>query len=138
MPVRFGATILQVVPFPQLRDDFAFAESIGLDNAWVIDQFWIDEVPEMPLLEAWTTLAAVARETERIRLGAMVTNVATRNPAMLAKSILTVDQVSGGRVEAAVGGGFGRGDGHGGGHGHAGCDQGAGPEKPYGLTKIHR
>ncbi len=106
MSVRFGATILQVVPFPLLRDDFAFAESIGLDNAWVIDQFWIDEVPEMPLLEAWTTLAAVARETERIRIGAMVTNVATRNPAILAKSILTVDQVSGGRVEAAVGGGF--------------------------------
>ena len=106
MPIRFGATILQVVPFPQLRDDFVFAESIGLDNAWVIDQFWIDEVPEMPLLEAWTTLAAVARETERIRIGAMVTNVATRNPAMLAKSILTVDQVSEGRVEAAVGGGF--------------------------------
>ena len=36
----------------------------------------------------------------------MVTNVATRNPAMLAKSILTVDQISAGRVEAAVGGGF--------------------------------
>ena len=63
MTVRFGATILQVVPFPLLRDDFAFAESIGLDNAWVIDQFSIDELPEMPLLEAWTTLAAVARET---------------------------------------------------------------------------
>ena len=36
----------------------------------------------------------------------MVTNVATRNPGILAKSILTVDQISGGRVEAAVGGGF--------------------------------
>ena len=106
MTVRFGATILQVVPFAQLRDDFAFVESLGLDNAWVIDQFWIDEVPDVPLLEAWTTLAAMARETERIRIGAMVTNVATRNTAMLAKSILTVDQVSGGRVEAAVGGGF--------------------------------
>jgi alkanesulfonate monooxygenase SsuD/methylene tetrahydromethanopterin reductase-like flavin-dependent oxidoreductase (luciferase family) len=106
MPVRFGATIVQVVPFPLLRDDFVFAESIGLDNAWVIDQFWIDSAPEVPLLEAWTTLAALARETERIRIGAMVTNVAARNPGILAKSILTVDQISGGRVEAAVGGGF--------------------------------
>ena len=106
MPVRFGATICQIVPFPLLRDDFVFAESIGLDNAWVIDQFGIDGVPEVPLLEAWTTLAGLARETERIRIGAMVTNVATRNPGMLAKSILTVDQISGGRVEAAVGGGF--------------------------------
>ena len=105
MPVRFGATVVQVVPFPLLRDDFVFAESIGLDNAWVIDQFGIDGVPEVALLEAWTTLAALARETERIRIGAMVTNVATRNPGILAKSILTVDQISGGRVEAAVGGG---------------------------------
>jgi len=106
MSVRFGATICQLVPFPLLRDDFVFAESIGLDNAWVIDQFWIDGVPEVPLLEAWTTLAALAVETERIRIGAMVTNVSTRNPGMLAKSILTVDQISGGRVDAAAGGGF--------------------------------
>jgi alkanesulfonate monooxygenase SsuD/methylene tetrahydromethanopterin reductase-like flavin-dependent oxidoreductase (luciferase family) len=105
-PVRFGATIIQVVPFEVLSDDFVFAESIGLDNAWVIDQFGIDEAPEVPLLEAWTTLAAVARETRRIRLGAMVTNVAMRNPGVLAQSILTVDQISGGRVEAALGGGF--------------------------------
>ena len=106
MPVRFGATIIQTLSFEQLRDDFVFAESIGLDNAWVIDQFYIDGEPEVPLLEAWTTLAAVARETERIRIGAMVTNVATRNPGVVAKSILTVDQLSGGRVEAAFGGGF--------------------------------
>lgn len=104
--VRFGATILQVVPYPSLLDDVAFAESIGLDNAWVIDQFGIDGVPEVPLLEAWTTLAALAAETERIRIGALVTNVAMRHPGVLAKSILTVDQISGGRVEAAVGGGF--------------------------------
>ena len=106
MSVRFGATIVQVVPFRLLRDDFIFAESIGLDNAWVIDQFGIDGAPEVALLEAWTTLAALARETERIRIGSMVTNVAMRNPGVLAKSILTVDQVSDGRVDAAVGGGF--------------------------------
>jgi alkanesulfonate monooxygenase SsuD/methylene tetrahydromethanopterin reductase-like flavin-dependent oxidoreductase (luciferase family) len=66
VPVRFGATICQIVPFPLLRDDFVFAESIGLDNAGVIDQFGIDGAPEVPLLEAWTTLAGLARETERI------------------------------------------------------------------------
>ncbi len=106
MSVGFGATIVQVVPFSLLRDDFVFVESIGLDNAWVIDQFWIDGAPEVPLLEAWTTLAAVAADTQRIRVGSMVTNVANRNPGILAKSILTVDQVSGGRVDVAVGGGF--------------------------------
>jgi len=56
--------------------------------------------------EAWTTLAAVASETERIRIGTMVTNIGMRNPGVLAKSILTVDQISDGRAEVAVGGGF--------------------------------
>jgi alkanesulfonate monooxygenase SsuD/methylene tetrahydromethanopterin reductase-like flavin-dependent oxidoreductase (luciferase family) len=106
MPVRFGATIVQVLPYRQLRDDFVFAESIGLDNAWVIDQFRIDGVPEIPLLEAWTALAAVGSDTERIRIGSMVTNVAMRNPGVLAKSILTVDQISNGRLDVAVGGGY--------------------------------
>jgi alkanesulfonate monooxygenase SsuD/methylene tetrahydromethanopterin reductase-like flavin-dependent oxidoreductase (luciferase family) len=106
MPVRFGATLIQTVAYPLLSDDLAFVESIGLDNAWVIDQFGIDELPEAPLLEAWTTVAALARDSRHIRIGALVTNVAMRNPGVLAKSILSVDQISGGRVEAAVGGGF--------------------------------
>lgn len=106
MSVGFGATIVQVVPYPALRGDFVFAESIGLDNAWVIDQFWLDDAREVDLLEAWTTLAAVAADTSQIRIGSMVTNVANRNPGILAKSILTVDQVSGGRVNVALGGGF--------------------------------
>jgi alkanesulfonate monooxygenase SsuD/methylene tetrahydromethanopterin reductase-like flavin-dependent oxidoreductase (luciferase family) len=106
MPVGFGATLLQVVPWPDLRDDLVFVESLGLDNAWVIDQFWIDEAREIPLLEAWTTLAAAAAVTSRIRIGSMVTNVANRNPGILAKQVLTVDQISGGRVHVAVGGGY--------------------------------
>lgn len=106
MSVRFGATVVQLVPYPALRDDFLFVESIGLSNAWVIDQFGIDGVPEVPLLEAWTTLAALAADTSQIRIGSMVTNAANRNPGILAKSILTVDQISGGRVDVAVGGGY--------------------------------
>lgn len=106
MGVRFGATIVQVVPFPDVLDDFRFAESIGLDNGWVIDQFGIDGAPEIALLEAWTTLAGVANGTERIGIGTLVTNAAMRHPAVLATSILTVDQISGGRVVTAIGGGF--------------------------------
>ena len=106
MSVGFGVTAIQMVPYPDLLEDVLFAESIGLDNAWVIDQFRIDGAPEVPLLEAWTTLAALAADTSRIRIGSMVTNVANRNPGILAKSILTVDQISAGRVDVAVGGGF--------------------------------
>jgi alkanesulfonate monooxygenase SsuD/methylene tetrahydromethanopterin reductase-like flavin-dependent oxidoreductase (luciferase family) len=106
MDVRFGATIVQTVPYPLLRDDFAFADSIGIDNAWVIDHFAIDPAPELPILEAWTTLAALAAETERVRVGTMVTNIAVRNPGLLAKAILTVDQISEGRLDVGIGGGF--------------------------------
>jgi alkanesulfonate monooxygenase SsuD/methylene tetrahydromethanopterin reductase-like flavin-dependent oxidoreductase (luciferase family) len=106
VPLRFGVTILQVVPFPLVSGDFAFAESLGLDNAWVVDHFSVDSARDMVVLEAWTTLAALAAETERIRIGTMVTNVSTRNPGMLAKAILTVDQISTGRLDVAVGGGF--------------------------------
>jgi alkanesulfonate monooxygenase SsuD/methylene tetrahydromethanopterin reductase-like flavin-dependent oxidoreductase (luciferase family) len=106
VPIRFGVTIPQVVPFPLVREDFAFAESLGLDNAWVVDHFSVDSARDLLILEAWTTLAALAAETERIRVGTMVTNVSTRNPGMLAKAILTVDQISDGRLDVAVGGGF--------------------------------
>jgi alkanesulfonate monooxygenase SsuD/methylene tetrahydromethanopterin reductase-like flavin-dependent oxidoreductase (luciferase family) len=102
----FGVTILQLVPFPSVRDDVAFAEKLGLDNAWVVDHFAIDSARDMVILECWATLAALAATTERIRIGTMVTNVALRNPGLLAKSALTVDQVSGGRLDLAVGGGF--------------------------------
>jgi alkanesulfonate monooxygenase SsuD/methylene tetrahydromethanopterin reductase-like flavin-dependent oxidoreductase (luciferase family) len=106
VPIRFGATIVQTVPYGPLRDDFLFADSIGLDNAWVVDHFALDPAPDLVILEAWTVLAAVAAETEHVRVGTMVTNVAMRNPALLAKAALTVDQISGGRLDLAVGGGF--------------------------------
>src|ERR1700674_764522 len=106
MPARFGVLVFQALPFRLVLDDFAFAERVGFDNAWVADHFsWVPK-PDLPLLEAWTTLAALAITTERIRIGTMVTNVATRNPAMLAKQILTVDQISGGRLDVGLGGGF--------------------------------
>lgn len=106
MTVRFGATIIQTLPFETLLDDVRFVESLGLENAWVIDQFGIDEAPDATLLETWTTLAAIATGTERIRLGSMVTNAAMRHPALLAKTILTVDQISRGRLDTAIGGGY--------------------------------
>jgi alkanesulfonate monooxygenase SsuD/methylene tetrahydromethanopterin reductase-like flavin-dependent oxidoreductase (luciferase family) len=57
-------------------------------------------------LDAWTTLAALAARTERIRLGTMVSPVTFRPPSVLAKSVVTVDHISGGRVELGIGAGW--------------------------------
>jgi F420-dependent oxidoreductase-like protein len=60
----------------------------------------------MPTTDAWTTLAGLARETERIRLGVLVSPVTFRIPGSLAKVIQTADEMSGGRVEAGFGSGW--------------------------------
>jgi F420-dependent oxidoreductase-like protein len=61
-------------------------------------------------LDAWTTLAALAARTERIRLGTLVSPVTFRHPSLLAKSVVTADHVSGGRVELGMGAGWHEGE----------------------------
>ena len=106
MRIRFGATTGQFVPFEALLRDVRFVEGLGFDNAWVVDDFEVDGVPELSMREAWASLAGLATQTDRIRLGAMVSAMGIRSPSMLAKSALTVDEMSGGRVDVAVGAGF--------------------------------
>ena len=55
------------------------------------------------MLEGWSTLAALARETKRVRLGTVVTGVTYRNPALLAKTVTTLDVISGGRAILGIG-----------------------------------
>jgi alkanesulfonate monooxygenase SsuD/methylene tetrahydromethanopterin reductase-like flavin-dependent oxidoreductase (luciferase family) len=57
-------------------------------------------------LDAWTTLAGLAARTTRLRLGTLVSPVTFRHPAVLAKSAVTVDHISGGRVEVGIGAGW--------------------------------
>ncbi|MFN8233089.1 MAG: TIGR03560 family F420-dependent LLM class oxidoreductase [Actinomycetota bacterium] len=56
--------------------------------------------------DAWTTLAALAMRTERLRLGTMVSPVTFRHPSVVAKSVVTVDHASGGRVDLGMGAGW--------------------------------
>ena len=57
-------------------------------------------------LDAWTTLAGLAARTSRLRLGTMVSPTTFRPAAVLAKSVVTVDHISGGRVELGIGAGW--------------------------------
>jgi F420-dependent oxidoreductase-like protein len=98
------------VPDDQLFDkvvEFALAaETAGFDLVTVMDHFYqIGGVgPEdQPMLEAYSTLAAIAARTGRVRLGALVTGVTYRNPAMLAKMVTTLDVISGGRAMLGLG-----------------------------------
>jgi F420-dependent oxidoreductase-like protein len=62
--------------------------------------------PERDCLDAWSTIAALAGRTERIRLGTLVSPATFRHPSELAKIVATVDHVSGGRVELGLGAGW--------------------------------
>lgn len=77
-----------------------------IEHAWLFDHLLpIAGDPEGPIFEGWTLLSALAAQTERLRLGIMVTSNRFRPPAMLAKIATTVDVVSGGRLDFGIGAG---------------------------------
>jgi F420-dependent oxidoreductase-like protein len=102
---QFGIDTAQhQLSWTELLERVRFAEEAGFDGIWLFDHFKaLYGDPGGPCLEAWTLLAALGAATTRIRLGPMVTGMTYRHPSMLAMEAITVDQISGGRVELAVG-----------------------------------
>jgi alkanesulfonate monooxygenase SsuD/methylene tetrahydromethanopterin reductase-like flavin-dependent oxidoreductase (luciferase family) len=83
------------------------AEGVGLEGLFRSDHYLsILRGPPAGSLDAWATLAALAARTSRIRLGSMVSPATFRHPSVLAKNVVTVDHVSGGRVELGIGAGW--------------------------------
>lgn len=99
---QIGVVVIQGRRFDDLRRDWQLADEAGLHSLWVFDHLM--KYPIMGvLLEAWTTLAAMAVCTKEIRIGALVTNITYRNPAVLAKEVITIDHLSSGRLEIGIG-----------------------------------
>jgi alkanesulfonate monooxygenase SsuD/methylene tetrahydromethanopterin reductase-like flavin-dependent oxidoreductase (luciferase family) len=94
--------------YTEIRDLAQGAEKSGFGSFWVSDHFFggAGGTPDRNCLEAWTLLAALARDTTKIRLGVLVAAVQYRNPALQAKMAAGVDHMSGGRLEFGVGAGW--------------------------------
>jgi F420-dependent oxidoreductase-like protein len=82
-------------------------EATGWDGLWLADHFLPDSGDlQIPIHEAWITLAALARDVPRVRLGTLVTGNTYRHPAVLAKMVSTLDNLSDGRAILGVGSGW--------------------------------
>jgi len=105
--IRFGVTLPQIKrSWAEARDAAIEFDRLGFDSVWVCDHLNSVPMPNLPIFEAWSELAAVAAITERVELGTLVTPPFFRNPAVFAKQLATIDHISGGRVIAGLGGGW--------------------------------
>lgn len=105
-PLRFHVLLLPNAGRAELKARALRLEALGIAVAALADHFVDWTNPPAPWLEAWVALAAIAEATSRIRLTTIVTQIPLRNPAMLARQVLSLDHISGGRIELGLGTGL--------------------------------
>jgi alkanesulfonate monooxygenase SsuD/methylene tetrahydromethanopterin reductase-like flavin-dependent oxidoreductase (luciferase family) len=98
----FGST------WRDIREAATAAESEGFDGVWLYDHLAGSVHGQDRVLEAWTTLTAIAASVPRLAIGPMVLNVANRDPGTLGVMAATLQEVSGGRLLLGLGAGGGR------------------------------
>ncbi len=119
MPMKYGVSLPQgwMMDLVHIKDPVEAYETMtrvaqtadesGYSSAWLVDHFHTVPLPSQEVtFECWTTTAALARDTKRIRIGQMVSCNGYRNPALLAKMASTVDVLSHGRLNFGIGAGW--------------------------------
>lgn len=101
--LRFQVLILPNASWDEVLGRFLKAEALGFDLVAMADHFVNWANTSTPWFDLWTHAAAVAAETSRIRLSTCVAQIPLHNPAMLARQALSVDNISGGRLEVGLG-----------------------------------
>ena len=104
--IRLGINLWsQAASWPDILAAAQAADRLGYDHLWTWDHLLpIFGDPDQPIVEGYTTLAALAGATERIRLGLFVGANTFRNPGLAVKSIVTIDHISAGRAMLGLGG----------------------------------
>jgi F420-dependent oxidoreductase-like protein len=81
-------------------------EKLGYHSIWLVDHMWTRGMPDLDHMECLTAMSGLAAATSKLRIGTLVICNSYRNPALLAKSLCTIDQISNGRLEVGIGAGW--------------------------------
>jgi len=106
--IGFGIQTAQdAADYATVRAFWQEAEKLGYDSVWLCDHvFPVATDRKAQMLEAWTTLAALAAQTTQIRVGTLVLCAGFRPPALVAKMAATLDVITNGRLEFGIGAGW--------------------------------
>ena len=104
--MRISVKLAPTYDYPVLAEFWRAADQLGFHGIWDYDHFYGLVDQQQPTYEGWTTLAAMAAQTTNARVGCLVGSVTYHNPALLAKMAVTIDHISGGRLEFGLGAGW--------------------------------